>query len=206
MRLDNVPKGAVVSALRGFSAPVVMSTDRTDAQLAHLVQHDSDGFSRWDACQTLFANEIARRAADLTTSPGAGTLPESAQSLTDLMGVLLDQAIASAMAPEGETVSSQQALLAKLLTLPAETDLFERQRPVDVLPLLAARTALATDIATEHLAKWTELYEALGARTPYSPDAASIAHRALRNRALAGVALGAPVCLLYTSPSPRDRG
>lgn len=185
LRIDNVPTGAVVSALRGFSAPVVMSTDRTDAQLAHLVQHDSDGFSRWDACQTLLANEIAARSA--------GESGEFSDALIDLMGVLLDQAIATASAGTAATsdTSEQQALLTKLLTLPAEADLFERERPVDVLRLLAARTSLATEIARAHHNKWLELYEALGPKLPYSPDAASIAHRALRNRALAGVALGA---------------
>ena len=181
VRIDNVPEGAVVSALRGFSAPVVMSTDRSNAQLAHLVQHDSDGFSRWDACQTLLANEIAQRAAKGPT--------ESSQSLIDLMGVLIDQAIATAGAPE---TAEQQALLTKLLALPAEADLFERERPVEVLRLLEARQSLAIDIAVAHHDNWLTLYNALGVRTPYSPDAASIAHRALRNRALAGVALGAP--------------
>ena len=181
LRIDEVPAGAVVSALRGFSAPVVLTTDRSDAQLAHLVQHDSDGFSRWDACQTLLANEIAARSAG---RPG-----EFSDGLIDLMGVLLDQAIATASTSDS---SEQQALLTKLLTLPAETDLFERERPVDVLRLLAARTSLATDIARGHQDKWLELYEVLGPKQPYSPDSSSIAHRSLRNRALAGIALGAP--------------
>jgi len=185
LRIDDVPPDAVVSTLRGFSAPVVMVSDRTDAQLSHLVQHDSDGFSRWDACQTLLANEIARRAAS-----GTSGVEKTSQSLVELMGVLLNQAIATASATDA---SEDQALLAKLLTLPAEADLFERERPVDVLRLLAARTSLAADIARAHQDRWLELYDALGPRTAYSPDAASMAHRALRNRALAGVALGAPL-------------
>jgi len=187
--IANVPSDAVVSALRGFSAPVVMSTDRTDAQLAHLVVHDSDGFSRWDACQTLLANEIARRAAGSEDLLRPGKSDPVSQALIELMGELLQQAIASTRMPNA---SEQQALLTKLLTLPAEADLFERERPVDVLRLLAARNSLATDIAQAHENMWLELYEALGSRKPYSPDAASIAHRALRNRALAGVSLGAP--------------
>ena len=179
IHLDEVPQGAVVSALRGFSAPVVLASDRSEADLAHLVAHDTDGFSRWDACQTLFANDIARRAGAEQANTKA-TKDASAQ-LIDLMGTLLDQAVASD-APE------EQALLAKLLTLPSEADLFERQRPVDVLRLLEARTSLETEISLTHGEKFSALYQGLGLQKPYSPDAASIAHRALRNRALAGIA------------------
>ncbi len=182
VRLNNVPEGAVLSTLRGFSAPVVVETNRTDAELAHLVQHDTDGFSRWDSCQTLMANEIAALAN--------GARQQPAEALLELTGALLDQALATV---GDEQASEQQALLGKLLTLPAEADLFERERPVDVGRLLGARLRLDSSIASVHFDKWLELYEALGARTPYAPDAASIAHRALRNRALAGVALGAPM-------------
>ena len=52
----------VVSFLRGFSAPVRVQYDRSDTELAVLVEHDSDGFVRWDAMMSLwlplFADEI----------------------------------------------------------------------------------------------------------------------------------------------------
>ena len=72
VRIEDVPEGTVVSALRGFSAPVVMSTNRSNAELAHLVAHDSDGFSRWDSCQTLLAQQIfalADGSADSVDEP-----------------------------------------------------------------------------------------------------------------------------------------
>ena len=39
----------VPSILRGFTAPVVLEFAYTDAQLLHLLQHDSDAFNRWEA-------------------------------------------------------------------------------------------------------------------------------------------------------------
>ena len=179
LRIQPVPEGAVVSALRDFSAPVALTSDRSDAELAHLVAHDSDGFSRWDAIQTLFANEITRLAENPDAQPDA--------SLTELVGKLLEQAVASARdAAAGEG----QALLKELLTLPAEADLFERFRPVDVQAVLGARQRLAEHLAATHIARWQQLYEAATNPEPYSPTAAAIARRGLRNLALAEVARG----------------
>jgi aminopeptidase N len=41
------------SLLRGFSAPVKLSFPYNRDQLMFLMQHDSDGFNRWDAGQQL---------------------------------------------------------------------------------------------------------------------------------------------------------
>ncbi len=52
-----------VSFLRGFSAPVRVAFPRTPGDLAFLAVHDSDGFARWDALQSLVVDEV-RRLAD----------------------------------------------------------------------------------------------------------------------------------------------
>lgn len=51
IRLTQVPKGAVPSLLRGFSAPVRFHSDLTDDERLLLLAHDSDGFCRWQAAQ-----------------------------------------------------------------------------------------------------------------------------------------------------------
>ncbi len=43
----------MISAFRGFSAPVIVSTDLSDAELARLMVCDSDYFNRWDSGQQL---------------------------------------------------------------------------------------------------------------------------------------------------------
>ena len=49
----NLDAEPVPSILRGFTAPVVLEFDYTDAQLLHLLAHDSDPFNRWEAGQRL---------------------------------------------------------------------------------------------------------------------------------------------------------
>lgn len=48
----NVPERPVPSLLRGFSAPVKLTVEgQTDADLLHMMGHDSDEFNRWEAGQ-----------------------------------------------------------------------------------------------------------------------------------------------------------
>jgi len=179
LRINNAPQGAVLSALRGFSAPVVMSSNRSAAELAHLVAHDTDGFSRWDASQSLMADEIADLASDPSRSPNV--------ELTAMVGELLDQAVACAADVKAY---EEHALLTNLLTLPAVADLFERQRPVEVASLLDALDRLERHYASAHRSRWQAIFDQLSGPRPYSPDAAEIARRGLKNRALAAIAEG----------------
>jgi aminopeptidase N len=50
VNVDEVP---VPSLLRGFSAPVVLDFDFTEAQLLNLLANDADPFNRWEAAQRL---------------------------------------------------------------------------------------------------------------------------------------------------------
>lgn len=51
-----------LSLLRGFSAPVKLSAERSLAELLHLLAHDSDPFARWDSGQTLWRRAVLARA------------------------------------------------------------------------------------------------------------------------------------------------
>ncbi len=50
-RFEDVPAMPVPSLLRGFSAPVMLDYDYTEAELAFLAANDSDPVNRWDAAQ-----------------------------------------------------------------------------------------------------------------------------------------------------------
>ncbi|HBH73716.1 MAG TPA: aminopeptidase N [Synechococcales bacterium UBA10510] len=52
-----------LSLLRRFSAPVKLEIGRPTAELVHLLAHDSDPFSRWDAGQILLRQAVLARAA-----------------------------------------------------------------------------------------------------------------------------------------------
>ena len=49
------------SLLRGFSAPVKLDAGYDDDELAQLMAHDSDAFTRWDAGQRLAVRGAAGR-------------------------------------------------------------------------------------------------------------------------------------------------
>jgi aminopeptidase N len=64
---EDIAAEPVPSLLRGFSAPVILDCDYTDAQLLALLAHDTDPFNRWEAGQRL-----ALRRAIAFVAPGAG--------------------------------------------------------------------------------------------------------------------------------------
>src|SRR5690606_8291421 len=50
---EGVESAPVPSLLRGFSAPVILEYDYTDAELLTLLANDTDPFNRWEAGQRL---------------------------------------------------------------------------------------------------------------------------------------------------------
>ena len=48
----------MLSINRGFSAPVVVETDRSAADLAFLSAHDDDPFARYEAMQQLMLDTL----------------------------------------------------------------------------------------------------------------------------------------------------
>ena len=176
LTISNLHAKPVVSFLRGFSAPVKVSHQRDAEELAFLVQHDTDGFVRWDAMQTLWMS-LLDASAVTTVDP------------VTVLGGLAKGALELAT-PE------QQLLAATMLTVPNENYLFEQLRGFDVDALLDARDGAIKNAATSHADTWAELVERHTASEPYKADAEGMARRALGNvafsylaRTLEGLAL-----------------
>ena len=70
---EGIPAAPVASLLRDFSAPVLLEFEQTDAELAHLMAHDSDAFNRWEAGQRLATRVLLAGIA----AGGAGTRLDS---------------------------------------------------------------------------------------------------------------------------------
>src|SRR5699024_589785 len=106
---DGHVKKPVLSILRGFSAPVILQTDRKAEENRLLATHDKDPFSRWQAIQDIVAHEIIQQQSARTTTLGE-VIIEVWKSL------LRDQTLA----PDYQ---------ARVLTLMSETQVLHQVQP-----------------------------------------------------------------------------
>ena len=164
----NVPTKPVPSLLRGFSAPVVLEYDYSDAALTELLAHDPDPFNRWEAGQRLYL----RLLTALAVKAGAGTPLRVPASITTAFRSILRDARLDA------------AFKAEALSLPSETYIAEQFAEVDPQAIHAARVfvrrALAKAGRRELLAAW----QSNAVSGKYSPDPVSAGKRALQGLAL----------------------
>lgn len=162
----NVPPGADVSLLRGFSAPVKVNYARPAASLRQLALLDSDLFARWDAAQTLLGNAI------LATVSGA---EDATDDVLSMVGALAETAFTAADDGKAKT------LIAASLALPDEGWLLELAPGTDILAIVQARDELAERIADA--VDWLALVEA-NPTGPYKPELPDMARRRLKAQAL----------------------
>jgi aminopeptidase N len=167
----DVPQRPVPSILRGYSAPVVLKYDYTDADLTHLMAHDSDAFNRWEAGQ-LLATRILLSGVEAMRSGGAMQVPAA---FLEAIGRVLHDA------------SRDPAFAAECLQLPTEGVLAEQMEVADPETIHVARVHLIREIATRYRTRFEAAFRHFSAPGPYSPDAAAAGRRALRNAALAYV-------------------
>ncbi len=165
---DNVPEAPVPSILRHFSSPVVLKYDYSDAELAHLMAHDSDPFNRWEAGQRLAMNVIL----DGIDAYAKGRAPE------------FPAALITAVARTLADANADPAFAAEALALPSEVYIAEQLDEVDPQAILNVRTALRKHIAGELEADLRHTYNAFAVAGDYSPDPHSAGCRALRNSCL----------------------
>jgi aminopeptidase N len=169
VRLAEVERRPVLSALRGFSAPVTLSTDAPEAHRFVRLAADPDLFNRWEAGQNL--------ARDLILERACSTPDEDAE-----------QAFAEALGRALTDQSSEPAFKALLLQLPSEGDLAMVMTPADPAAIHAAREALRRTIAIGLREQLERLHDEMADTGPFSPDAAQAGRRALRNAALDALA------------------
>jgi aminopeptidase N len=165
---DDLPQRPVPSLLRGFSAPVKLDYPYTDEQLRVLLQHDSDGFNRWDAGQRMAVRLMQSMIADYQ----AGRALEVPQHLIDSWRTILADR------------SLDPAMVAQLLRLPGEAYLAELSDVIDVQAIHAVREFLRKALAIALQDEWQATYRRCCSDEPYSPDAESIARRSLKNLSL----------------------
>ncbi|TAE82602.1 MAG: aminopeptidase N [Alphaproteobacteria bacterium] len=166
----DVPERPTLSILRAWSAPVLIRYDRTVAEYAFLMKHDTDGFNRYEAGQQLMLHAITHMMRD-------GSLSEHVQDIliSSIEGVLADNSLSP-------------ALMARSLTLPDMGYIAELQDEGTVNPehIHHGRTSLKRIIAHTLCEKWHALYmrnRSTEAR-PYLWNVQDAGERALKNLAL----------------------
>ena len=167
LEFPDMPPGCMMSAFRGFSAPIILTTDLDDAELARLMVCDTDDFNRWEASQ-----QLACRVMLAMLDSGEEHWEKHSRPLIEAYGDLLAHA------------SIESALLAEVLVLPGEKYLAEMLERVDVHRVREVRRALRLAIAERHETGLRERYLACRDDGPYRPEPDAIAARRLKNRSL----------------------
>jgi Aminopeptidase N len=175
---EDIEAAPVASLLRDFSAPVQLEFAQTDAELAHLMAHDSDAFNRWEAGQRLATRVLLAGIA----VNGAGS------------GWISDPYVAACARVLDAGLTDDPALAAETLVLPAEAVLAEAMagagQPIDPEAIHSARVNLRRHLATVLRTRFETVWTALAPVGAYAPDGDQLGRRALRN-----------VCLGYLAES-----
>jgi aminopeptidase N len=150
---DGFEAEPTVSALRGFTAPVRLEYDPSDAALARLMAHDSDPVCRWDAAQSLVLKTLVADVAARRENRSPVSAPAV---LFDAIEALLD-------APPAD-----RELLTEMLTLPSEAMIGEQCDAIDVFAIDAARSALKKAIGQRFAARFEALADEHAAHSAYA--------------------------------------
>ena len=160
--LGQLTSRPILSINRDFSAPVVVETDRTSADLAFLSAHDDDPFARYEAMQQLMLDSLMA-----AVSGGQ----DDHDAVVEAVGRTLGD---SALDP---------AFIAEAVLLPSETFIGDRMSRVDPEAIHRSREALRERLGRELEPLWRQAYTRHAAnRYAYSPAAKGA--RRLRSIAL----------------------
>jgi len=163
---EGIGERPILSINRGFSAPVVVETDRSAADLAFLSARDDDPFARYEAMQQLMVDTLVRAVA--TGDADHGPVIEAVEQT--LKNPALDP-----------------AFIAEAVLLPSEAFVGDQMAVVDPDAIAVAREALRVALAGELEEEWRAAYgKARANRYEYTPPAKGL--RRLRNVSLGYVA------------------
>jgi aminopeptidase N len=160
-------KRPVPSLLRDFSAPVIVQRDTTQAERLHLLAHDTDPFTRWEASRQLAKEQLIGMVTE-----GAAV---DAAYLDALKRVLTDKTL-------------DPVFRALALQMPSEDDmaqtLADAGRTPDPSQIYASVQTLLKTIGTAARSEFTALYDSMHIPGPYNLDTVSAGKRELRLCAL----------------------
>jgi aminopeptidase N len=163
MSLGEAKERAVLSINRGFSAPVIVETNRSDADLAFLSARDDDPVARYEAIQQLMLETLLRDIRGGASDHGP-----------------VVEAVRRTLADE----TLDPALVAEAALLPTEAFIGDHMERVDPEAVFAARQALRTRLGRALEKPWREAYAASAAANRYEYSPAAKGARRLKTVAL----------------------
>ncbi|MDR1310669.1 MAG: aminopeptidase N [Burkholderiaceae bacterium] len=162
----HVPEKPVVSALRHFSAPVILEQEQSVDDLVHLFSFDPDAFNRWEAGQRLAMYYLLRMEA----CPTAMIRPAPAV-IQAFCAVLRD-------------ASLDPAFRALAFTLPTENMLAEAVDVIDPQTVCQVRQCFRATLSGALQAEWLSAYTENHVPGDYRFTPKDAGQRSLRNTAL----------------------
>ena len=142
LRLDAAGERPILSINRGFSAPVIVETDRSRSDLSFLSAHDDDPFARYEAMQQLMLDTLLASVA--------GRESDHRPVVEAVRRTLTNNALDS-------------AFIAEAVMLPSETFIGDHLQIVDPEAIRRSREALRRDLGRELEPLWRGAYAATSA-------------------------------------------
>lgn len=159
---ESVTERPALSINRGFSAPVIIESDRTAADLAFLSRHDDDPFARYEAMQQLMLDTLV-----------AGALGDRVDH----------DAVIAAVADTLDDPDLDRAFVAEAVLLPSDSFVGDQLSRVDPEAVFRAREDLRRDLGRRLEDQWRLAY-AMEPQVPYVYSPEEKGKRRLRNVAL----------------------
>ncbi len=172
---EDIGERPTPSLLRGFSAPVRLNSGANDRDMLALISSDSDLFNRWQTAQAFALKHMAQMAQAIAEGKPARPNPRFVQAAGAVAG---DEGL-------------EHAYRAAFLALPSESDVAQAiGENIDPEAIHTARMTLRAALGKGLRGVLEDVYERSAPVEPYTPDSESIGRRALRQAALALLAVG----------------
>ncbi len=160
--LNDVTTPPVLSALRHFTAPVVLTVDEPHSHAFARFKGDTDPFNRWEAAQGLARDIILAQELD------TGRI----------------EAFAAALKACLDDASLDAAFKALIMAVPGESDLAQFCDPIDPAFIHARRKAFKAGLSQHLSDTLATLWRDRTTDSVFSPDAEAAGRRALNNAVL----------------------
>ncbi|CAI0414556.1 unnamed protein product [Linum tenue] len=169
---SDITEKPVPSLFRGYSAPIRLEADLSEADLFFLLAHDSDEFNRWEAGQLLARNLMLTLVADFQQNKPLVLNPKFVQGLKS---ILTDSSL-------------DKEFIAKAITLPGEGEIMDMMKIADPDAVHAVRSFIRKQLAAELRAELLNTVKNNSSSEAYEFNHPNMARRALKNIALAYLA------------------